>query len=93
MYAKLYDEQGNVIAQTQEFVSGDSKTEYTEMQLDFAYSNLQKKAVSIMVFFQSGTNETMEYVQHVDGSYDANPWSLDTFVGSVLKVDNVVLNY
>ena len=93
VYAKLYDAQGNVIAQTQEFVSGDSKTEYTEMQLDFAYSNLQKKAVSIMVFFQSGTNETMQYVQHVDGSYDANPWSLDTFVGSVLKVDNVVLNY
>lgn len=93
VYAKLFDAQGNVIAQTQEFVSGDSKSEYTVMELSFAYSNLQKKAASIMVFFQSGTNETMSYVQHIDGSYDGNPWSLDTYVGSVLKVDNVVLNY
>jgi hypothetical protein len=61
--------------------------------MDFTYSDSSKKASSIMVFFQSGTNETSDYVQFVDGSYDANPWSLDTFVGSILRVDNIVLNY
>lgn len=93
VYAKVYDKNGAVIAQTEEFVSGESKESYTKVTFDFSYSSLNAKAASIMVFFQSGTNETYSYVKHVDGSYDANPWSLDTFVGSVLKVDNVELNY
>ncbi len=93
VYAKLFDANGIAIAQTGEFISGEAKTGYTEKELEFAYSNLQKKAASIMVFFQSGTNETAAYVQHIKGGYGSNPWSLDTFVGSVLKVDNVVLNY
>jgi|GEM_PF-3598522 len=93
VYAKVYDSNGSVIASTQEFVSGDAKGTYTEYTMDFTYSDSSKKASSIMVFFQSGTNETSDYVQFVDGSYDANPWSLDTFVGSILRVDNIVLNY
>ncbi len=58
---------------------------------------MDSKAASAFVIFQSGVNEGInekwEYVAFVDGSYDANPWSLDSFVGSVLKVDNVILNY
>ena len=95
IYAKVYDSNGSIIAQTEEFVSGERKDAYTKVTFDFVYSSYQSKAASIMVFFQSGVNEgaNMSYVQFVDGSYDGNPWSLDTFVGSVLKIDNVELDY
>ena len=92
-YAVIYDAKGAVIARTEEFLSGERKDSYTKVTFEFSYSSLKSKAASIMVFFQSGINETFSYVRFVDGSYDANPWSLDTFVGSVLKVDNVELNY
>lgn len=93
VYAKVFDSNGSEIARTDEFVSGEKVDSYKEVTFGFTYSSTKSKAASIMVFFQSGTNETYSYVQFVDGSYDANPWSMDTFVGSVLKVDNVVLNY
>ena len=92
-YAVVYDANGIIIAQTETFVSGERKDSYTKVTFDFSYSSFKAKAASIMVFFQSGIYETPAYVRYVAGSYNANPWSLDTFVGSVLKIDNVELNY
>lgn len=95
--AILYNASGEVIASTDEFESSLSVANYNELTLDFNYSSLTSKAAKLFVIFQSGVNEGVnerwEYVTAVDGSYDANPWSLDTFVGSVLKVDNITLNY
>ena len=97
IYAKLYNSNGEVIASTEEYSSSSSVTNYKELTLNFNYSTLTSKAAALFVIFQSGVNEGVnerwEYVTAVDGSYNANPWSLDTFVGSVLKVDNITLNY
>lgn len=97
VYAVLYNASGEAIAATDEFTANSAVGNYTELVLDFKYTKTNSKAASLFVMFQSGVNEGInekwEYVKAVDGSYDANPWSLDTFVGSVLKIDNVTLNY
>ncbi len=97
VYAKLYNAAGEEIASTSEFTASSAAGGYTGLTLDFVYSKTNSKAASVFVMFQSGVNEGInekwEYVTLVEGSYTANPWSLDTFVGSVLKVDNVTLNY
>ena len=97
VYAVLYNASGEAIAVTDEFTANSAVDNYTELVLDFKYTKTNSKAASLFIMFQSGVNEGInekwEYVKAVDGSYDANPWSLDTFVGSVLKIDNVTLNY
>lgn len=93
IYAKVFDASGNVIATTNEFVSGEGVSSYKDIYLPLTYSNTKAKAASILVFFQSGTNENKNYVVHVEGSFSVNPWPLDSFVGSVLKVDNIELVY
>ena len=71
-------------------IASESAIDFFEQ---FIYETEDVKAAYLFVMFKSGENSTVNDVQHIDGSYDANPWSLDTFVGSVLKVDNVKLNY
>lgn len=94
VYAKLYDKNETEIASTTVFTSNASKNDYAPATtLEFTYSDLQSKAASIFIMFQSGVNESSTNVQYIEGSYNSNPWSLDTFVGSVLKIDNVTLNY
>lgn len=93
VYAKIFDRDGNEIAYTEEFKSQNTQSSYNILTLDFNYKDLITKASSIFILFQSGEKETWDYVMYLSGDYKANPWSLDTFVGSVLKVDNVTLNY
>lgn len=93
IYAKLYDINKNEIASTTEFKSNEYQDSYRMVTLNFQYSSLNTKAASIFVMFQSGEKESWDYVTHISGSYNTNPWSLDSFVGSVLKIDNVTLNY
>lgn len=97
VYAVLYNASGEVIASTDEFTTASTVNSYTELTLNFKYTVTTSKAASLFVMFQSGVNEGInekwEYVKAVEGSYSANPWSLDSFVGSVLKIDNVTLNY
>lgn len=91
--AALYDANYNRIAYIDDFKSSVVQNSYTTLSLDFIYETEDVKAAYLFVMFKSGENSTVNDVQHIDGSYDANPWSLDTFVGSVLKIDNVKLNY
>lgn len=93
IYAKLYDANKNEIASTEVFKSNEYQDSYKIVTLNFQYSNFNTKVASIFVMFQSGEKETWDYVTYISGDYKANPWSLDTFVGSVLKIDNVTLNY
>lgn len=92
IYAKLYGKEGNEIASVN-FETDAVQDSYETIDLVFEYRDLQVEAAYIYIMFKSGVNESWNYVQYISGSYNANPWSLDTFVGSVLKIDNVVLNY
>ena len=91
-YAKLYDERGQEIASTENFTSGKMDN-YTSQELIFTYSNLECKAKAIGVFFQSGTDIDINKMKQIQGSYYMSPYNQDRIVGSVLKVDNVKLNY
>ena len=91
-YAKLYDETGQEIASTENFTSGEMNN-YTNQELIFTYSNWECKATAIGVFFQSGTDIDINKMKQIQGSYDMSPYNQDRIVGSVLKIDNVKLNY
>lgn len=90
--ATLYDEDNNPIA-TAEYSSSESKGEYEIVVLDFVYTDNAAKAASLSIDVFSGKGATTSYVGQVNGGWNASPWSNDMFVGSVLTLDNVVLNY
>lgn len=95
--AILYDQEKNEIAHA-EFSSSNQQDTYLEETLEFQYENTQAKPASLFVIFKSGKNNSINDVQNIEGNYSGafgikNPWPDDTFVGSVLKIDNVVLNY
>ncbi len=54
---------------------------------------MQSKAKYITVFFQSGYDTTISNMHRENGGYGSSPFGEDRVVGSVLKIDNVVLNY
>lgn len=91
-YAVLYDSNSIEIARTAEFASADASS-FTNMSLDFNYSDLTEKAAFVKVYFQSGQITDMSGVSQVNGEYNATPYSDDRFIGSVFTVDNVVFNY
>ena len=91
--ALVYDENKNVIATIGDFKSGVTQTSYQTQTLAFSYSNLNTSAHYISVFFTSGTSTDISNMYLVHGSYSVTPFVRDRVVGSVLKVDNVVLNY
>lgn len=91
-YAKLYDVDKNEIAYTETFNSS-AQDVYATKKLPFTYTDAQKKAVYIGIFFQSGTDINIANMKQVNGNYKASPWNQDRIVGSVLKIDNVTLNY
>ena len=91
-YAKVYDVNRQEIASTIDFRS-DAKDTYTSQTLEFIYSNLACEAEYIGVFFQSGTDTDISKMVHIHGDYNASPYNQDKIVGSVLKIDNVKLNY
>lgn len=91
-YAKVYDASHNEIASTEVFNSAAQES-YTTKTLVLNYTSLDVKAAYIAVFFQSGTDLDISHMSRVDGGYGASPFGEDRIVGSVLKVDNVTLNY
>lgn len=91
-YAKVYDSEHEEIASTPIFNSIEQIDYKTEI-LTFTYTQSTKKASYIGIFFQSGTNIDIANMKQVEGSYDASPFNQDRVVGSVLKIDNVTLNY
>lgn len=91
-YAKLYNSQKEEIAATPVFNSGEQSESVTRT-LHFVYTDMLQKARYIGIFFQSGTDTDIGKMTNVNGSYDMTPFKFDRIVGSVLKIDNVVLNY
>ena len=93
-YAKVYNADKKEIASTIEFNSSKQE-EYTAQTLKFEYNkeHMQSKAKYITVFFQSGYDTTISNMHRENGDYGSSPFGEDRVVGSVLKIDNVVLNY
>lgn len=91
-YAVIYDAAGREIAGTGEFRSTGQEAFTTEV-LNFNYTDMQAKAAKIVVFFRSGYDTNILNMRNVNGSYSASPFKRDRIVGSVLTVDNIVLNY
>lgn len=93
-YAKVYNTDKKEIASTIEFNSSGQE-EYTTQTLKFEYNkeHMQSKAKYITVFFQSGYDTTISNMHRENGGYGSSPFGEDRVVGSVLKIDNVVLNY
>ena len=91
-YAKVYDANGNVIAETESFASA-SASSFTTATLNLLYTRTDVKAAKVTVFFQSGTNLNRNEMHLVKGDYNSTPRPKDRVVGSVLTVDNVKLNY
>ena len=90
--AELFSMDKELIASSS-YSSGTNQSSYISKSLPFIYTNLQKKAGYLFIQFQSGSNTSVNDVTHIKGGYSANPWSLDTFVGSVLTVDDISLIY
>lgn len=91
--AVLYNEKKEAITKEVVFECGDNQSAYVKKDLKFEYIKMNSKAKYLFIMFQSGTNESWEYVKYEDGDYDGTPWSHDTFVGSTLNIDNIVLYY
>lgn len=93
-YAKVYNPDKKEIASTIEFNSSEQE-EYTAQTLKFEYNkeHMQSKAKYITVFFQSGYDTTISNMHRENGGYGSSPFGEDRVVGSVFKIDNVVLNY
>ena len=90
--AYIYDVNHNVIASIDTFNSS-AQVDYLTMTLSFNYANIASKSAYIGVLFQSGTDTAISNMHQVEGSYNSTPFVHDRVVGSVLKIDNVVLNY
>lgn len=71
-----------------------TQEEYMTKKVTIDRSLLEGKNVSyVTIRFQSGTNRNYSLMHIVEGDYDTSPRVKDRVVGSVLKIDNVVLNY
>lgn len=91
--AELYSVDKEMIASAT-LTAGMTQDSYVLQSLNFNYTNHTKKANYLFIQFQSGSQTTTNDVTHIkSSSYELNPWSLDTFVGSVLKIDDITLIY
>lgn len=88
----LYDTNSNEL--WHESINLYIQEEYTTKNVSIEHSVLDEKDVAyVTIRFQSGTNTDYRLMHVVEGDYDFSPRVKDRVVGSVLKIDNVVLNY
>lgn len=72
----------------------NTQLEYVTKKVIIDHSVLDLKKVALVTIrFQSGTNTDYRLMHVVEGDYNNSPRVKDRVVGSVLKIDNVVLNY
>ena len=96
--AALYDKNRNKIAYIDDYYQSNQQESYIPQTLAFRYIDVEAKPESIFIIFKSGKNNSINDVRNIEGNYSGflgirNPWPDDIFVGSVLKIDNVTLNY
>lgn len=77
-----------------EFMNLGAQTDYRTKTVYIGHQFLDRKKVAFITLrFQSGTNKDYTLMHVVKGDYNSSPRVTDRVVGSVLKVDNVTLNY
>lgn len=91
IYAKVYDISGNEIASTEIFNETNTTNGFANKTMTFNYQNVNVAVDKLTVFFQSGTDIDINKMRAVDTS--STPHAKARVVGSVLKIDNVKLNY
>ena len=91
MYAKVYDASGNEIATTEIFNETNTTNGFVNKTMVLNYQNANVKIDKLTVFFQSGTDTDINKMKAVDTS--STPHARARVVGSILKIDNVKLNY
>lgn len=89
----VYDNNKNKIASDILYNITTEISSYTKVTLKINYTDLQQKIAYISIRFQSGMSTDYTLMHVSQGSYSASPKVRDRVVGSVLKIDNVVLNY
>ena len=92
VFIKLYDAQKKEIASGQ-FTITEEVQSMTSTNINLTYSDYVQKVATIYISFQSGYDLDISKMEQVQGSYNAPPYTCDRVVGSVLKIDNVTLNY
>lgn len=91
IYAKVYDISGNEIASTEIFNETNTTNGFANKTMTFNYQNVNVAVDKLTVFFQSGTDIDINKMRAVDTG--STPQAKARVVGSVLKIDNVKLNY
>lgn len=92
VFIKLYDAQKKEIASGQ-FTITEEVQSMTSTNINLTYSDYVQKVATIYISFQSGYDLDISKMEQVQGSYNAPPYTCDRVVGSILKIDNVTLNY
>lgn len=88
----LYDADSNEL--WRESMDLNTQSEYVTKEVIINHSTLDLvKVAFVTIRFQSGTNTDYSLMHVVEGDYNFSPRVKDRVVGSVLKIDNVVLNY
>ena len=76
-----------------ELISNTSKENFSDAKIEIKYTNYSLKATHITVYFISSTDKNPK-VYSLQGSKNAlNGYSDSKYVGNVLTVDDIVLNY
>lgn len=90
----IYDINNNKIGHGEQNIS-HSTSSYTSLELiiDYTENTDNKKAQYISINFQSGISTDVSLMSLSKGGYNTAPYTYDRVVGSVLKIDNIVLNY
>lgn len=86
----------NVQVASAEFSSSEAKSSYEKVTLTFDYEEgaySTKSVAYISVDIVSGHATDKSKTRRLDGGYDASPNPDDIVVGSVLTIDNIILNY
>lgn len=91
-YVVLKDASKNEIARAEYTSKGEA--DFTNKEVEFNYSNKNANVAYISVMIRSGKGQDyFKNTRRVDGDYDATPYSNDRILGSVLSIDNIVLNF
>lgn len=88
----LFDSDSKVL--WKESMSLDTQSAYLTKKVSINHQVLDgRKVAFITLRFQSGTDTNYKLMHVVEGDYNLSPRVTDRVVGSVLKIDNVTLNY
>lgn len=88
VYISIKDKDGNEIARSEK-LDGAAVSEWTECEIPVLYSDITKKAANLYICFKSSKNGGV----NVAATMEIAGKQQQAHIGSVLKIDNVMLTY